>query len=279
VGERELPLEQRSEGRAGSASATEISLQAVSKTYRSKRGDIVALRDISLDIQSGQFVSLVGPSGCGKSTLLRCIAGLETPTEGTLYVHGEKLVGFPKSLGVVFQNDVLLDWRNVLENVLLPLEFRKQEPKQWTERALAFLRGYGLAGFEYRYPWELSGGMRQRVSICRAMIDNPSLMLMDEPFAALDAFTRDELNLELQRIWLESTKTVVFVTHSIPEAVFLADQVVVMASQPGRIVETIAVDLPRPRTLAVRDTAEFGSYARRVRETFERLGLFKTVVG
>lgn len=277
--EPELPREQRSEGHVRSASTTEISLRAISKTYRSKRGDIVALHDVSLDIQAGEFVSLVGPSGCGKSTLLRCLAGLEVPTTGTLLVHGEKLAGFPKSLGVVFQNDVLLDWRNVLENVLLPLEFRKQDPKQWTERALTFLRGYGLAGFEYRYPWELSGGMRQRVSICRAMIDNPSLMLMDEPFAALDAFTRDELNLELQRIWLESARTVVFVTHSIPEAVFLADRVVVMASQPGRVVETIAIDLPRPRPLAVRDTAEFGSYARRVRETFERLGLFKTAVG
>jgi NitT/TauT family transport system ATP-binding protein len=233
---------------------------------------------MSLDISAGQFISLVGPSGCGKSTLLRCLAGLEVPSEGEVHIQGRKLSGFPKSLGIVFQTDVLLDWRNVLENVLLPVELRKQDPRQWNDRALALLRAYGLDGFEYRYPWELSGGMRQRVSICRAMIDNPALLLMDEPFAALDAFTRDELNLELQRIWLASKKTVVFVTHSIPEAIFLSDCVVVMASRPGRIVETITIDIPRPRPLAVRDTEDFSSYTRKVREIFERLGIVKTAM-
>jgi NitT/TauT family transport system ATP-binding protein len=258
------------------AALAEISLRRVGKTFRSRRGDVVALEDASLDIAAGEFLSLVGPSGCGKSTLLRCIAGLERPTSGSVQLRGDMLVGHPRSVGVVFQSDVLLDWRDVLDNVLLPVEFRRQDPRRWKDRALELLRNYGLGGFEHRFPWELSGGMRQRVSICRAMIEDPALLLMDEPFAALDAFTRDDLNLELQRIASETRKTTVFVTHSIPEAVFLADRVAVMASRPGRVIETIRIDLPRPRELALRDTPEFACYARRVRETFEAAGILRS---
>jgi len=252
-----------------------IEVENLSKIFSSKRGDILALKDISLSIRAGEFVSLVGPSGCGKSTLLRCLCGLETPTEGKVSIDGEKLLGYPKSLGIVFQRDVLLDWRTAVENVLLQVELRGGKSDDWRQRAKELLRSYGLAGFEDRYPWEMSGGMRQRAAICRAMIDDPELLLMDEPFAALDAFTRDELNLDLQRIWQESRKTVAFVTHSIPEAAFLSDRIVVMASSPGRIIDIVEIDLPRPRTLSIRDTARFGAYTGKVRQMFEQLGMIR----
>jgi NitT/TauT family transport system ATP-binding protein len=255
---------------------SKIQVRHVSKVFRSPRGDVAALDEVSLGIGEGEFVSLVGPSGCGKSTLLRCLCGLEKPTKGMVSLDGSELRGHPKKLGMVFQRDVLLDWRTVIENVLLPIEIRGGRPAEYRERAHELLTTYGLGSFEHRYPWELSGGMRQRVAICRAMIDDPALLLMDEPFAALDAFTRDELNLDLQRIWEASKKTVVFVTHSIPEAVFLSDRVVVMAARPGRIVEDIDVDLARPRPLSVRDTAQFGGYTARIRRVFEQLGMMRS---
>jgi NitT/TauT family transport system ATP-binding protein len=243
--------------------------------FQSARGDVLALEDISFSIAVGEFVSIVGPSGCGKSTLLRCLCGLERPTHGSVEIDGTELRGYPKSLGMVFQRDVLLDWRTVVDNVLLQVEIRGGRRREWRDRARELLAAYGLSGFENRYPWELSGGMRQRVAICRAMIDNPELLLMDEPFGALDAFTRDELNLDLQRIWQESGKTIVFVTHSIPEAVFLSDRVFVMAARPGRLLEIVNIAIPRPRPLAVRDTGGFGAYSARIREIFERLGMLK----
>jgi NitT/TauT family transport system ATP-binding protein len=244
----------------------------VSKTFESSRGNLLALDEVSFSIRPGEFVTLVGPSGCGKSTLLRCLCGLEKPSVGDVAIDGQSLRGYPKKLGMVFQRDVLLDWRTVLANVLLPIEIRSGRPADFEPRARQLLVAYGLAGFEHRYPWELSGGMRQRVAICRAMIDDPTLLLMDEPFAALDAFTRDDLNLDLQRISEASHKTVVFVTHSIPEAVFLSDRVLVMAARPGRIVEEIDIEMPRPRELAIKDTPEFGRYSSRIRSVFERLG-------
>ena len=247
----------------------------MSKTYGSARGDIEALRHIDLAIPRGQFVSLVGPSGCGKSTLLRCIAGLERISAGALRVDSRTVHEPPEKLGIVFQRDVLLDWRTVLDNVLLPIEFRGLARRQYEGRARSLLEMIGLAGFERRYPWELSGGMRQRVAICRALIEDPSILLLDEPFAALDAFTRDELNLELQNIWLKSPKTVVFVTHNIGEAVFLGDRVVVMAHRPGRVEAVLDVDLPRPRPLAMRDTPAFVACSGRIRALFETLGAFR----
>jgi NitT/TauT family transport system ATP-binding protein len=252
-----------------------LEIKNVAKTYGSARGDIVALEDINLTIHASQFISILGPSGCGKTTLLRCLAGLDQPSSGQISIGSKIVAGPPDNLGVVFQRDVLLEWRTVLQNVLLPVEVYRLKPHEWRPRALQSLELLGLAGFEHRYPWELSGGMRQRVALCRALLLNPSLMLMDEPFGALDAMTRDELNLELQRIWLAHSKTVVFVTHSITEAVFLADRVVVMSRSPGRIADVIDVDLARPRELAIRETSEFARLCRRARLLFEQMGLMR----
>jgi NitT/TauT family transport system ATP-binding protein len=252
-----------------------VTVTGGNKIYRSARGDIQALRDIDLTINSGEFLSIVGPSGCGKSTLLRCVAGLETMTSGSVAILGEEIQTPPAELGMVFQRDVLLDWRTVLDNVLLPAAFRGENPKLKAQRATQLLSMFDLQGFERRYPWELSGGMRQRVAICRALLDDPPLLLMDEPFGALDALTRDELNLELQNIWEQSKKTVLFITHGISEAVFLSDRVAVMKKSPGEIVEIIDINLPRPRTLAMRETPEFMAFTRRLRIIFEDLGIFK----
>jgi NitT/TauT family transport system ATP-binding protein len=241
-----------------------VSLSHVGKTYPSSRGPVAALVDINLDIRPQEFVSVVGPSGCGKSTLLKLVAGLEGVTGGP-----------PDGLGVVFQRDVLLDWRTILDNVLLSIEFVRRPTSAERDRALALLARFGLEGFEHRYPFELSGGMRQRASICRALLADPALLLMDEPFGALDAMTRDDLNVELAQIWQDTRKTLLFITHSIVEAVFLSDRVVMMSTAPGMIVDTISIDLPRPRRLTIRDSAEFASYVHRIRGHFAELGIVK----
>ena len=191
-------------------------------------------------------------------------------------VDGKPLRGTPPGLGMVFQRDVLLDWRNILDNVLLPVEFSGERKEAFRERAREFLALYGLKGFEQRYPWELSGGMRQRTAICRALILDPAFLMMDEPFGALDALTRDELNIELQSLWLRTKKSVLFVTHGIAEAVFLSDRIAVMATSPGRIVEILKIDLPRPRDFSVRGTERFGEYTNHIREVFEQYGLFRS---
>lgn len=250
-----------------------LRVNGAGKTYPSQHGPVVALSDINLDVRPGEFLSIVGPSGCGKSTLLKCIAGLERITSGSISVSGKPLTGPPDRMGVVFQRDVLLDWRTILDNVLLQAEFLGRSRAQYRERALQLLERFGLKGFENRHPWELSGGMRQRASICRALLCDPDLLLMDEPFGALDAMTRDDLNVELARIWRGTNKTVIFITHSISEAVFLADRVVMMSRGPGRIVDIFDVDLPRPRPLSVRETDAFGVYARRIRHHFAELGV------
>ncbi len=252
-----------------------VSIRDLSKVYRSPQGDIVALQGITVDIHETEFMSVLGPSGCGKSTLLRCVAGLTEPTSGSIRIDDRPVVGPPETLGMVFQRDVLLDWRTVIQNVLLPIEFRRLDPRQWEGQAKELLALLGLRGHEGRHPWELSGGMRQRVAICRALIQRPSLLLMDEPFGALDAMTRDELNLELQRIWMADAKTVIFVTHSIVEAVFLSDRVVVMSRTPGTIVEVFEVNLPRPRPLSIRETPEFGACVSHIRAIFEGLGMLQ----
>ena len=236
---------------------------------------ITALNEVSLDIAPGEFVSILGPSGCGKSTLLRCVAGLDTPSKGQIVGGGVPVSAPPEHLGIVFQRDALLEWRSVTDNLLLPIEFRGGDSKAVRPHAKALLRMVGLEGFEDRYPSQLSGGMRQRVAICRALVDDPMLLLMDEPFGALDALTRDQLNIELQRLWLANRKTVLFVTHSITEAIFLADRVVVFSPRPGSIADVIHVDLPRPRKLAVRTSELFHGYAGRIRTLFEGMGLLK----
>ncbi|MGE3066210.1 MAG: ABC transporter ATP-binding protein [Hyphomicrobiaceae bacterium] len=252
-----------------------VSIARAGKTYASPRGAVPALVDITLDIQPGEFVSVVGPSGCGKSTLLKLVAGLEEATAGALQVAGRPLNGPPDNLGVVFQRDVLLDWRTILDNVLLSIEFLGRPRAKYRDGALALLNRFGLGGFEHRFPWELSGGMRQRASICRALLSDPELLLMDEPFGALDAMTRDDLNIELARIWQETRKTLLFITHSIAEAVFLSDRVVMMGKAPGMIVDIIDIDLPRPRSLASRESSEFIRYVSRIRHHFAELGIVK----
>jgi NitT/TauT family transport system ATP-binding protein len=252
-----------------------LDIEALGKTYSTRERAIVALESASFSVGAAEFVSLLGPSGCGKSTLLRCIAGLEGVTSGRIALKGVPIDGPPEDMGIVFQRDVLLDWLTVLRNVLLPCRVRRLPVKDWEAKARALLKLIGLDGFENRFPWELSGGMRQRVAICRALLLDPSLLLMDEPFGALDALTRDELNLELQRIWLADAKTVVFVTHSIAEAVFLSDRVVVMSRSPGRVEDVINVELPRPRPLAIRETPEFSAYVARIRQLFESFGMLR----
>jgi NitT/TauT family transport system ATP-binding protein len=244
-----------------------IELDRVGMTYETGSGPVEALRDITLTVREGEFVSLVGPSGCGKSTLLRVVAGLRPMTSGGVVVDGAPVVRPIPKVGMVFQAAVLLKWRTVLDNVLLPAELAGLRPARYRERAHELLKLTGLEDFAGKRPSELSGGMQQRVSLCRALLLDPPLLLMDEPFGALDAMTRDEMNLELLRIWGEAgggaseRKTILFVTHSIPEAVFLSDRIVVMSPRPGRIAGVFDVTLPRPRTVETRATAEFGQYS------------------
>jgi NitT/TauT family transport system ATP-binding protein len=256
-----------------------VSVRGVDKNYQLPKGGVVsALRGVDLDIQRGEFVSIVGPSGCGKSTLLKCIGGISDLNAGEILIEGAQVNEPPRDMSIVFQRDVLLDWRSTLDNILLPIEFARLQKADWAQKARELLKLIGLEGYEHRQPWELSGGQRQRVAICRALIQDPRLLLMDEPFGALDALTRDELNLQLQRLWMQTQKTVLFITHSIGEAVLLSDRVVVMAANPGRIIETIAIGLRRPRTLDSRETPEFGRFAKHIRGLFERMGFLRDKV-
>ncbi len=243
-----------------------IELAAVTKTYRSRAGDLVpALEDVTLHVKEKEFVSLVGPSGCGKSTLLKLVAGLVPPTRGIVRVRGAEVREPYPDVGFVFQTAVLLPWRTVLDNVLFSVEMLGLRREGYRERALGLLALAGLRGFERKYPWELSGGMQQRVAICRALIHDPSLLLMDEPFGALDAMTREEMGLELLRLWEERRKTILFVTHSIPEAILLADRVVVMTPRPGRLARVLEVELPRPRTVDMEFDPRFREYSEAIR--------------
>ena len=230
-----------------------ISISGVSRTFTGRHGTLEALRDINLDVAEGEFIAILGRSGCGKSTLLRLIAGLLPVTAGQITVDGTPVTGARRDIAMLFQRPALLPWRSVLDNVLLPTEIFGWKRKEQRERARRLLEMAGLAGFENRRPHELSGGMQQRVSLCRSLIGNPRVMLMDEPFSALDALTRSELAGELQRVHMENGATVVFVTHSIDEAVLLADRVVVLSPRPGRIREVRSIDIPRPRTLGRND--------------------------
>jgi len=220
-------------------------------------GAVQALAPVSLDVADGEFVSIVGPSGCGKSTLLRMVAGLLPASAGVLEANGRAVTAPVTQLGIVFQQPVLLDWRDALGNVLFQVEMRGERPGPWRERALALLDQVGLKDFARAYPHALSGGMRQRVAIARALVHEPGLLLMDEPFGALDALTREQMRIDLEAIWLRRRMTVLFVTHSVDEAVLLADRVVVMSPRPGRVEQLLTVELPRPRGLAARRAPEF----------------------
>jgi NitT/TauT family transport system ATP-binding protein len=249
-----------------------IELRSVTKSYRSRQGLMQALRPLDFDIREREFVSIVGPSGCGKSTLLKMVAGLEPISSGSMTLSGQAISGPQKNVGIVFQSAVLLAWRNVLDNILLQAEMRQMPKREARLKARKLIEMAGLVGFEEKYPWQLSGGMQQRVSICRALLHEPSVLLMDEPFGALDAMTRESMNMELQRIWLESKKTVLLITHSIPEAVFLSDRVLVMSERPGGIAAVYDIDLPRPRPLEVMATPAFLHYTKTIRAHFNAQG-------
>ena len=248
-----------------------VEVQNVSVVYPSAENTVTALDKVSLDIHEGEFISLIGPSGCGKTTLLRVIADLEQVSSGTVRVNGlsSRDARLARSYGYVFQAPALFPWRTVLANVRLPLEIHGLPPEKSRAIAMEQLERVGLTGFEGKYPWQLSGGMQQRVSIARALGFEPKLLMMDEPFGALDEITRDRLNEQLLRLWRadpgSAKRTVVFVTHSIPEAVFLSSRIVVMSPRPGRIVDVIESGLPADRTLDIRDTPEFTAIAHRVR--------------
>jgi NitT/TauT family transport system ATP-binding protein len=243
------------------------------KVFRRDATETVALDGIDLSIAEGEFLAIVGPSGCGKSTLLRLIAGLTAPSSGVLEIGGEKVTGPQTRLGIVFQSPVLLDWRSVLDNVLIQIELRGLRPAAYRDKAMALLAQVGLAEFHDRYPRELSGGMRQRASIVRALIHDPPLLLMDEPFGALDALTREQMRIDLEALWLASHKTVLFVTHSIDEAVLLADRVVVMSPRPGRVESIVPIDMPRPRGLAGRKRPQFQAAADAITAIFLERGV------
>jgi len=249
-----------------------IRLRDVGKRYDTKSGAVEACSDVTLDIRQSEFVAIVGPSGCGKTTILKMVAGLVPYTSGTITVGGRRVDRPLTDVGVVFQESILLDWRNVLSNVMLQIEIRGVDREMYEPVARKLLKATGLEGFEEKKPYELSGGMRQRVSICRALVHDPPLLLMDEPFGALDALTREQISMDIQRVWMEKRKTAIHITHSIPEAVLLADRVVVMSPRPGRIVEIIEVDLPRPRRLD-RLPPRFNDYAGRIREIFKSKGV------
>jgi NitT/TauT family transport system ATP-binding protein len=246
-----------------------IRIADLDKRFSSRSGEIVtALTNVNLDICEHEFISVVGPSGCGKTTLLRILAGLENASSGTVY-SGDELINGPRDdAGVVFQQAVLLPWNTVLDNILLPAQLKGDRSAVTRDRAIQLLAFMGLKDFAKKYPFELSGGMQQRVSICRALMRNPKVLLMDEPFGALDAMTRESMNMELMRVWAEERKTVIFITHSIPEAVLLGDRVVVMSPRPGRISEVVKVDIPRPRTLQTMGTPRFGQLCDHIRSIF-----------
>jgi NitT/TauT family transport system ATP-binding protein len=231
------------------AASAAISARGVSKVFRRGDTEVRALDRVDLEVADGEFIAVLGPSGCGKSTLMRLVAGLVPATTGTITIAGAEVEGPHTDLGIVFQAATLLDWRTVLGNVLLQLELRGKDPRSYEARAVALLNAVGLGDFAGAYPRELSGGMKQRAAIVRALVHDPGILLMDEPFGALDALTREQMRIDLEELWLASRKTVMFITHSIDEAVLLADRVLVMSPRPGRIERDIRIGLPRPRGL------------------------------
>jgi NitT/TauT family transport system ATP-binding protein len=250
-----------------------VSARGISKTFG--KGGVTALKDIELEVGSGEFISLIGPSGCGKSTLLRVIGDLVEPSSGEILVNGKTAhrARLDRDYGIVFQAAVLYDWRTVAKNIALPLELLGWGRAKRAERVAEMVELVELGGFEKHYPWQLSGGMQQRVSIARALSFSPALLLMDEPFGALDEMTRERLNAELLRIWAETGSTVIFVTHSISEAVYLSTRVVVMSPRPGRIRSVVPIDLPQPRTFETREDPRFFELVTTVREALHAGGI------
>jgi NitT/TauT family transport system ATP-binding protein len=264
--EQALQAEKMKES-AAAPGALALDARGVSLTFQTNDGEVQALANVNLQVGEGDFVSFIGPSGCGKTTLLRVIADLERPTAGTILVNGvtPEQARLQRHYGYIFQAPALYPWRTIERNVMLPLEIMGFDAKERRARMEKYLKLVNLSGFERKFPWQLSGGMQQRASIARALSFDPALLLMDEPFGALDEIVRDHLNEQLLRLWNQTGKTVVFVTHSIPEAVFLSSKIVVMSPRPGRIIDVIACEFPRDRTLEIRETPEFLKIAQRVR--------------
>lgn len=249
----------------------EIEIENVSMHYQTGTSEVLALKDVSVNIKKGEFISLLGPSGCGKTTLLRIIADLIQPTKGTIKIAGSSAreARLAQKYGIVFQSPVLYDWRKVKKNITLPLEIMKVNKEEQEKRADKLLELVGLSKFKDKYPWQLSGGMQQRVAIARALAMEPEILLMDEPFSALDEFSRERLNEELLAIWSKVGSTVIFVTHSIPEAIFLSDRVFVLSPHPGRLTKIVDIPLPRPRTAEMRESPEFYELITEIRNSFE----------
>ncbi len=256
-------------------SGAPIEGRRITKRFPGKTKMFTAIEDVSFSIKGGEFVSLIGPSGCGKSTLMLIAAGLSLPSDGEIHVGGNKLAEPVTDVGIVFQDHLLLDFRTALDNIMLQHQVRGLPLVQGRADALALMEKIGIAHAADHYPRQLSGGMRQRVSIARALIHQPSVLLMDEPFGALDAITRTQIRHDLELLWLETRKTVLFITHSVEEAVGLSDRVLVMSPNPGKIVEEIVIDLPRPRPAHLGEYPSFNIYAERIHEAFKRLGVIK----
>lgn len=245
--------------------------ESLTVTYSSSRGPVPAVDNLGISLASGEFLSILGPSGCGKSTLMKVVSGLLKPSGGSVELDGKKISGPRRDVGIVFQQATLLPWKTVLSNVLLPIETMRLDMKDGRKRAHELLKLVGLEKFSNHYPNELSGGMQQRVGIARGLIHDPNLLLMDEPFAALDAMSREHMMVELQRIWMANQKSVMFITHSIPEAVFLSDRVLVLSPRPARAVLDLTIDLPRPRTQETMGTARFGELCTQLRDLFTNI--------
>ncbi len=252
-----------------------VSVKDVTKVYETDMGDVHALEEIMLDVSEGELLAIVGPSGCGKSTLMMIVAGLLSATGGEVWIRGEKVEGPFTDLGIIFQNHVLLDWLTTMGNILFQTDMRRLPRSKYEQRARELISMVSLDGFEDVYPYELSGGMKQRCSICRALLHDPPILLMDEPFGALDALTRDQLCIDMEKILMRAKKTVLFITHSVQEAVQLADRIIVMTPRPGRIYKEINVDLPRPRYERGIDTEEFFHLVEEIKQSFLEQGVLR----
>jgi NitT/TauT family transport system ATP-binding protein len=253
---------------AGAVTDAHLKVAGVDLIYETSRGPLTALEGLSFQIQAGEFVCVVGPSGCGKSSLLKLVSGLLPPSGGELLLGGQPVRKPRPDVGIVFQQATLLPWKTVYENVMVPVRALGRRAQDYRDKAEELLRLVGLSDFRSHYPRELSGGMQQRVAVARGLVHDPALLLMDEPFAALDAMTRESMMAELQRIWMSTGKSVLFITHSIPEAVFLADRIIVMSPRPGRVLEEIVVDIPRPRTVKTLGEPRFVSIGNHLRQMF-----------
>ena len=256
-----------------------IQIEGVTKRYQRGKQETLALQELNIDIRPGEFIAVVGPSGCGKSTLMRLVAGLHPVSSGQITVEGKPVSGPVTDVGIVFQSPVLLEWRNTLDNVLFQVDIRGLPVRNYRERAHALLAQVGLQDFAKSYPHELSGGMRQRASIARALLHDPPLLLMDEPFGALDALTREQMRLDLETLWMSTRKTVIFITHSVDEAVLLADRVLVMGPRPGKIVRELAIDLPRARGLEARREKGFFDACDEINDIFFSQGVLHRATG